>query len=323
MRYTFKHESFVYLFGKRQMTEAPLTALTTAPRRANLAGWAIAIGSTVAFSFATPLARAAILLGITPSALLAIRLTITTLLLFGTILLGDVARLRIDRRGLGLCILAGVANGMGMLAYFSSLTRISSSIASIIFSLSPLVVLALLALRGEKFTARNIARLALGLGGVYLLIGPGGNMDITGALLALASVFTVPFQIVIMQWFLGGYDARTVTLYMVGTMMVIATGAWLVEGVEWHDPGWRGWALVMALAVVSTYLARLMLFVSVRKIGGGQTGLLAPLETLFTVIWSILFLRERLMPVQWIGSSLIVLSAALAVERLWQVRRRK
>ena len=222
-----------------------------------------------------------------------------------------------------MCILAGVANGVGMLAYFSSLTRISGSIASMIFSLSPLVVLTLLALRGEKFTFRTTARLALGLGGVYLLIGPGGNADLNGVLLVLVSVFTIPFQIVIMQWFLGDYDARTVTLYMVGTMMVIVVGAWLVEGAEWRDPGWQGWALVITLAVVSTYLARLMLFLSVRKIGGGQTGLLAPLETLFTVIWSILFLRERLMPVQWMGSSLIVFSAALAVERLWQVRRRK
>ncbi len=306
------------------MTETSITTTPTpASQNIRWTGWAIAIGSTVAFSFATPLARAAILLGITPSALLAIRLTLTTFLLFGTILFGDAARLRIDRRGLGLCILAGAANGVGMLAYFSSLTRISSSIASVIFSLSPLALLALLALRGEKFTARNTARLALGLGGVYLLIGPGGNVDFTGALLALAAVFTVPFQIVIMQWFLGDYDARTVTLYMVGTMMAITVGAWLVEGAVWHDPGWQGWALVITLAVVSTYLARLMLFLSVRKIGGGQTGLLAPLETLFTVVWSILFLRERLMPVQWIGSSLIVLSAALAVERLWQVRWRK
>lgn len=310
------------MIATRYMTDTTLSA-PAAQKHTNLAGWAIALGSTIAFSFATPLARAAILLGIAPSALLAIRLTMTTLLLFGTIVLGDAARLRIDRRGLGLCMLAGVANGLGMLAYFSSLTRISGSIASMIFSLSPLVVLALLALRGEKFTIRNIARLALGLGGVYLLIGPGGNVDFTGALLALAAVFTVPFQIVIMQWFLGDYDARTVTLYMVGTIMVIAVGAWLIEGAEWRDPGWQGWALVIALAVVSTYLARLMLFVSVRKIGGGQTGLLAPLETLFTVVWSILFLHERLMPLQWIGSSLIVLGAALAVERLWQARRRK
>ncbi len=304
------------------MTDTALTAPAT-QKHANLTGWAIAIGSTVAFSFATPIARAAILLGIAPSALLAIRLTITTLLLLGTTLFGKTARIRIDRRGLGMCILAGVANGLGMLAYFSSLTRISGSIASMIFSLSPLVVLTLLALRGEKFTSRMVVRLALGLGGVYLLIGPGGNADLNGALLALVSVFTVPFQIVIMQWFLGDYDPRTVTLYMVGTMMVLAVGAWLYEGTEWRDPGWQGWALVITLAVVSTYLARLMLFVSVRKIGGGQTGLLAPLETLLTVVWSILFLRERLTPVQWMGSSLIVVSAALAVERLWQVRWRK
>ncbi|MBI3241116.1 MAG: DMT family transporter [Chloroflexi bacterium] len=303
------------------MTDVPAEV----PKAANIhwTGWAIALGSSVAFSISTPIAKAAILLGMAPATLLVLRLLITTLLLFSTTLLTEPVRLRIDRRHLMFCILAGLANGVGMLAYFSSLTRLDSSIAAMIFSISPLVVLGLLALRGERVTPRNGARLALGLGGVYLLIGPGGQVDLSGVALVMVSVLAVPFQLVIMQWYLQAHDPRTVTLYMVTTMMAVAIGWWLAQGAEWHDPGWRGWLLVLTLAFFSTYLARLLLFLSVRKIGGGQTGLLAPLETLLTVIWSTIFLNERLTTVQWLGGLLILISAGLAVNVLGRAQRRK
>ena len=300
-----------------------VAASVAASSRSLWLGWAIALGSTLAFSFATPIAKGIILLGTDPTTLLVLRLGITTALLFGTILFSEPNRLKIDRRGLALCIAAGCSNGVGMLSYFWSLTRVDASIAAMIFSVSPLVVLCLLALRGEKFTGRNILRLGLGLIGVYLLIGPGGQVDLWGAALASVSVFTVPFQLVIMQWFLGDYDSRTVTLYMVATMTMMAGGLWLIEGRTWVNPSWLGWALILAMAFVTTYIARLLLFLSINKIGGGQTGLLAPLETLFTVVWSILFLGERLAPVQWLGSGFIVLSAALVVERLRWARDEK
>jgi drug/metabolite transporter (DMT)-like permease len=40
------------------------------------------------------------------------------------------------------------------------------------------------------------------------------------------------------------------------------------------------------------------------------------LETLLTVIWSTLFLHERLTPLQWVGGALIMVSALLAIQRL-------
>jgi drug/metabolite transporter (DMT)-like permease len=70
------------------------------------------------------------------------------------------------------------------------------------------------------------------------------------------------------------------------------------------------------LAVVSTFIARLLLFSGIRRLGSGQFALLAPLETLLTVIWSYLFLQERLTAIQWAGGLLILFSMVLAVQRL-------
>lgn len=285
-------------------------------------GWTMALVATFSFSIAPPIAKAAITAGLTPTALLVARFLISTSLLAGSIALMAPGRLRMDRRGAWIAGAAGAMNSISMLTFFWALTRIDASVASMIFSINPLVVLGLLALRGEKFTQRHTVRLALSLAGVYLLIGPGGQVDWTGVLLVLITVFAFAVHLVVIQWFLQNYDAWTVTLYTVTAMTVVIVGFWLVTGAEWRDPDWLGWLAVCVLAIISTYLARLALFAGVRNLGSGQMALLIPLETLLTVIWSTLFLQERLTFWQWIGGGLILSSALLAVRRLRLARWR-
>lgn len=304
----------------------------TAPRpvaggKSNLwFGWAMALTSTLAFSVAPPISKGAITAGMHPTTLLMMRLIITTLLLGLTIMLTAPERLRLDRRGLAVCLIAGFCNGIGMVAFFWALARLEASVTSMIFSLSPLAVLGLLALRGEKFTYRQIVRLALGLSGVYLLIGPGsalkGGIDWLGVALVFVTIFVSAIHLTLIQWFLQDYDARTVTLYTVATMTAVSIGFWLFQGVAWRDPGWSGWLAILVLAVVSTYLSRLALFAGVRYLGSGQMALLLPLETLLTITWSVLFLREWLTLWQWVGGLLILLSALLTVKRLQWTRKR-
>lgn len=293
-------------------------------------GWAMALGSTLAFSIAPPVAKAAITAGMDSTTLLAVRLVISTLLLGGSIMLTTPGRLTVDRRGILICGAAGLANGIGMLTFFWALDRLPASIISMLFSISPLAVLALLSLRGERFTHRHYVRLAVGLGGVYLLIGPGGDpaggVDWVGVMLVMITIVTFAIHLSLIQWFLQGYQAQTVTLYVVATMTVVAVIFWLGQGAEWHNPGWSGWLAILVLAIVSTYLARLWLFAAVRSLGSGQMALLLPLETLLSVFWAMLFLHERLTLWQWIGGLFILLSATLAIKRLrlahWRPRWR-
>lgn len=289
-------------------------------------GWAMALTSTFAFSIAPVIAKAAIQSGIAPNALLAIRLFVSTLLLGGTLALTAPHRLRINRRATFICGLAGLANGLGMLTYFWALARVEASITSMIFSLSPLAVLGLLALRGENLTRRHFMRLALGLSGVYLLIGLGSGsgspIDWLGVLFVVITIFTFAIHLVLIQWFLQDYDARTVTFYVVLTMTLVSAIFWLGQGAPWQRPGWSGWLAIIVLAVVSTYAARLTLFAAVRHLGSSQIALMLPLETLLAVVWAVMFLHERLTPWQWLGGGLIIASTLLAANRLrWTQRR--
>ncbi|MGQ0600845.1 MAG: DMT family transporter [Anaerolineales bacterium] len=290
--------------------------LTATARPSRLLGWSIALLSTFSSSILSPVGKVAVGGGLDPAIVLAVRLFIATGLLAVTIAVTHRAQLRIDRRGLWICFGAGLVTGFGMLMYFRALTWMSSSIAAMIFSLYPLAVLVLLALRGEAFTRRNSVRLALGLLGVYLLIGAQGAVDWAGLLLIFGSIMGFALLTAVIQWFLQGYDAMTVTLYTVAGMALANGLGWLVQGTAWTEPGPQGWLAILLLALVVSYLGRLTYFIAIRELGGGQTALLMPLEIFLSVLWSVLFLREALTGWQWAGGALILLSTLLAVQRL-------
>lgn len=300
----------------KKISYTPSLASTAATQSSSWLGWITVTFSTLAYSIAAPVARWAILDGMNPTTLLMARMVITTLLLGGTLALFFPDKLKIDRRGLWIATLAGGINGIGFLTFFWSLKRLDASIGAMLFALAPLVVLGLLAIRGEKLTYRHAVRLALGLLGVYLLIGPGGQADWLGVLLVVIAIVTFSWQLVMIQWYLREYDGRTITFYILAAITADVVIWWLIQGGEWQAPGPRGWAAILALALISTYLARLTMFASIRYIGSGQTALFMPLETLLTVLWSLLLLGERLTPIQWMGSLLILLSVILAIQRL-------
>lgn len=275
-----------------------------------------------AYSFSAPLGRAIIEAGINPTTLLAIRYSLTTLLLGATLAMTVKGGLAIDRRGFWLCSGIGLINGVAALTFYWSISRLNAALASMLVSVYPLIVLGILALRGEKFTYRNTIRLALGLGGVYLIVGPGGQVDAAGVILAMSCAAGYALHLVLIQWYLGGYDTRTIAFYLLGSMALVAVGFWFFQGTPWQSPTVPAWLQIITLAVISTYLAHLALFAAIRGIGSGQIALLGPSETLLTVLWSVVFLHERLSVLQGMGSGLILLSSILAIQRLRRARPR-
>jgi len=278
-------------------------------------GWTAALISTVAMSTVPVVASFAIHTGMNPTTLNAARFTLTGLLLAATYYLARSQRLKMDRRARIYCITAGLINSVGTLSYFWSLTRINASISSMLISIYPLFVMGILALRGEIFSHRQVIRLVVGLGGVYFLLDPKGNVDHWGALLALISAVAFSINLVIIQWYLKGYPNTQVTFYTTTTMAGSLVGFWLIQGAEWHAPGWQSWLAIIFLAVIGTYLARLLAYRSIKDIGSAQLSLLSPLETFLAVAWSLIFLQERLTMVQMLGGILIIASALLAIER--------
>jgi drug/metabolite transporter (DMT)-like permease len=280
-------------------------------------GWSMALASTFASSIVTPLVRGVVVGGMDPISLLLMRLLIATLLLVGTMAVLEPARLKIDRRGLWLVTIIGLIAGVEICCFFWSLAFVDASMTAMIKSTQPLVVLLMLGMGGERLTRSHWLRLALAMGGVYLLIGgPGGHVAPFGLWLLLISLLLYALQLVLTQWWLQTYNTRTVTFYVTMIMTLVIIVWWWVQGAEWHAPGVQGWVVIGILAVVSTFLARLALYAAIQRVGSGQIALLWPLQTLAIIVLSVLFLDERMTAIQWVGGSLILVSALLAIERV-------
>jgi len=308
--------------GKTALTDRQgIPAHPQSPARSPVwRGWGLALLTTFSFSTMPPVLKYAINLGIDPPQLLTLRYLLAAMLLGGTIAMFSPKRLRADRNLIFFASIGGLGYATAVLLYSYSLTRLNASVASMTFSLYPLLVLGVLAFLGEKFTYRNIVRLALGLTGVYLLIGPGGQVDFLGVLLVFGAMAAMTVYLFTVQWRLGTYDILTVAVYMVTTMACAISLVWLSQGATWVTPGWQGWLAVSWMAIIGTYLAQLTMVTSVRIIGSGQVALLNPFETFLTVVWSVLFLSESLTMIQWVGGGLILLSALLALRRLRRAR---
>lgn len=297
----------------------PLTSAQPAARSGVLlTGWLFGLSSTFASALVTPLVRGAIVGGMDPSTMLLLRLTLATALIGTTMLLRTRGYLQLDRRGAVLMLLIGLLAGVEICAFFWALAYVDAATTSILKSVQPLVVLLLLALRGERLTPRNWARLGLSMAGIYLLVGLGGTVAPTGLILLSASLLLYALQLVLVQWWLHPYNTWTTTFYLTAIMTVVIWVWWGIQGAPWTPPTPIEWLVIVVLAVVSTYFARLALFAAIARIGSGQMALLWPLQTLTAIVLSVIFLQERLAPLQWVGGLLVLGSTLLAVPgRSW------
>lgn len=267
--------------------------------------------SVLSLSVAPTMIKVGLSAQVDPILLLAWRLVISAGFLWLVFALFRRRVLAIDGEGLRDCALVGMANGTSLLCYYLALTRIGASIAHIIFSLYPLIALLMLALRGEPLTAMKGIRLGFALVGVYLLIGPGGQVDLVGVLLVMGTAFFYALHYNLIQWRLGAYPPQTSALYAITVMAVYVSSVQGALTPNLAPISSTGWWVIVGTALVSTVVARLGMFAGIQLIGSGQAALLGPLETLLAVMWAVLLLGERLSAMQWLGGLLILVGAGL------------
>lgn len=276
-------------------------------------GWAFGISSSVVSGIVTPLARGVIVGGMAPSTLLLLRLILATTLLGGTLALIAPRKFKLSLRGVGLMTIVGVLAGLEICTFFWSLAYMDAATSSIVKSVQPLVVLALLAFAGERMSLRHWSRLGLSMVGIYLLVGIGGSVNPFGLFLIALSLIFYALQLVLVQWWLHEYDTWTISFYLSAFMTLVIGGWWFTQGAPWVAPTLNEWIIIVVLAILGTYFARLALFAAIARIGSGQTALLWPLQTLTAIVLAVIFLHERLSVIQWFGGALVLAATFLAL----------
>ncbi len=283
----------------------------------NLIGWILAFFSILIFSTNTPIARTIILDGMQPLTLAMLRFILATILFAIVLKMTGLGQPKegeqpLDRRIILICLASGMVNGIVIICWYSALKTLDASMTSVLgIALFPTATLIILAFAGEKLTIRKGIRLILVFIGLALLIGLNGAFNWVGFSFVLIAAICYGFHLSTVQWFMQPYNTWATTGILMGGGAIIVTILWFVNGADLMIPGLKGWLVIAYQVIVLTFFGRTILYAAIERIGSGQFALISPLETVLTIIWSMLFLSETLTLRQWLGAGLILLSAML------------
>lgn len=276
-----------------------------------LSGRAFAFGAVLLMSMAPILIKLGLRQQLDPVPLLALRFWVAALVYWLVFALYDRRVLRLERRHLRPLLVISVSFALAYWLYYLALVRIDASIAHMISAVNPSVVLLLLFLAGRRVRLVSLIRLLLVLLGLYLLVGPGGQVNLVGVLLALGMALFYGAFLFLVEKYLDEVPSLTVTVYLDTFVAVLLSLVYVFQYGTWQPITLNGWGIVIFTGLLSTALAHYFFVSAVKAIGSGETALINPFETVFTVLWAILFLGDRLSGWQWLGGALILLSAFL------------
>ncbi|MCW2958555.1 MAG: family transporter [Solirubrobacterales bacterium] len=221
------------------------------------------------------------------------------------------------RQALGVLALGGAVYAIESALYFSALTHIDASIASLLLCTYPALVLVFaVLLRRESADARRIGALVLAVGGALLVLAgdAAGALDGAGIALALGSTLGYALYVTLADGVADSLDPITFgALLCTGAGLTLAVGGAATGRL---DPAGLGDPTVLAdvilMATVSTVLAVTAFFAGMRRIGASGASIIAGIEPFFTVLLAAALLGETLTPTQVLGG-LVVLSAVFLV----------
>ncbi len=222
--------------------------------------------------------------------------------------------------GLLGCVMIGIVNGIGSLFYYNGLDYLNASVAQLLNSTYLIFVMVLAAADGHKLSQRTLLRAVLALIAVALITqGVQGGLDWFGVGLMIGNALLFAGTFILSQRVLYEMPAQTVALYVLTTMAVVVVMARLIVSRELAAMSGETLGAILALGV-TTALARLTMFFSVKKMGSLQTVLVGISETAVAILLAFLLLGDQLSMLQWVGVS--VLLASLLLIRREDIRSR-
>lgn len=243
-----------------------------------------------------------------PLTLAALRTTVAALLLWIFFLLFSPRRVVLRWSEMLSCMSIGVINGIGSLFYYSGLSRLDASRASLLGALYPVWVILFLSASGQVIRRLTLVRLFISLVGAVLVTSPwmmGGLTDYLGVMLMAAYAGITGWYLVMGQWVLSDVPSQSGTLYILTGMAATVVVARLLGGGVLNPISMGGWAAITALGL-TTALSRLAMFFSLEKLGGVQTAIISLMELAVSLTLAFVFLGDRLSWYQWLGAILLL-----------------
>lgn len=211
--------------------------------------------------------------------------------------------------------------GMGSLLALAALTgfwgleRLPAGTLVVLFYSYPAMVAVLSLLLGEKLPSKGWAALALTTIGIFFTVpdftaGLSGD-NLIGVILALVNALLVAVYFILSGRLLRGHTAmaQASAWSITGGLLVLALIV-PFRGLSLPSTP-SAWAFLLVLASFSTVFPVFFLNSGIQKVGAARAAILGTVEPVLTTVLAMIFLGERMQPVQLIGAAFILASIIL------------
>lgn len=191
-----------------------------------------------------------------------------------------------------VALVAGVVLAVHWTTFFQAIQSSSVAIGTITFSAFPLFLTFLEPLFfHEPLRLRNLVTALLLLAGVGITVPDFSleNQVTLGILWGLVSALAYAVLSLANRYLSGRYEARTVCLYEQGTAAVVLLPALIFSRVTWSFQNFAG---IAAIGLVCTAIAHSLYVAAQRHVKAQTAGIISGLETVYGILFALLFLGE-------------------------------
>lgn len=211
-----------------------------------------------------------------------------------------------------VALAAGVVLAVHWTTFFQAIQSSSVAIGTITFSAFPLFLTFLEPLVfHEALRPRSVVTALFMLLGVGITV-PSFSLEnqVTGGILwGLVSALAYAVLSLANRYLSGRYQARTICLYEQGTAAVVLLPAMVFSRVTWSFQNFAG---IAAIGLVCTALAHSLYVAAQRHVKAQTAGIISGMETVYGILFALLFLREVPTPRELLGGAVILGVAAFS-----------
>lgn len=214
------------------------------------------------------------------------------------------------RKDYAIVVFAGIVLAIHWTTFFQSIQSSSVAIGTITFSTFPLFLTFL-----EPVIFRERIRIGSILGAAVLMIGvfitiPEFSMEnqtTIGIFWGMVSSLSYAVLTLANRYLSGRYVARTICLYEQGTAAIVLLPAFFLVKTSWSVQNIAG---IAAIGFFCTAFAHSLYVAAQRKVKAQTAGLVSGMETVYGIVYALLFLGEVPSAREIIGG-IIILGVAL------------
>jgi len=278
-----------------------------------LLGYAAALVSAATFAAKGIFAKMIYARGLDPVPLLALRFAIAMPLFWAAVFFFPSEK--VTRTDVMILILSGLAGLYGAAIFdFYGLLYVDASIERIILYAYPSIVVVLSAIffkeRGSLALWLAIALVYVGLAMTLKVWESVGTGYLFGGALIFGSAVIYAVSYIVIEVVSRRVSAVKITAYTTTAAAFAFIGTWAGRGAPMpKDPG--VWPLLIALAVVSTFIPALTVSIGIKMLGARRAAMTGFVGPAVTALLAYMILGERLGAIQWVGMGVVTVGVII------------